>query len=257
MNFNLKIQTYIYLMNFAYLIVPGCNNCAYTDGLVLLNESVLSLKQYVKYNKIYIYYGYDESSKDKLKDIEIFINDNNLIGINIKYLKHDFGIFENKEIANSIVNPYRLNILIEKLYILLNHTQNEELCFVDLDTVFKENIKNFNFDLQTPILYNYECRLFQTRNLRNFFTIMNYEIDNNYCMFNSGFIYIPLKMRENIAKEAIDLVINMNKYNDNLRVAKDLDEQIAISIIIFKYYRENIKFINNFLIHSFGRHIKK
>jgi hypothetical protein len=244
-------------MNFAYLIVPGCNNCPYTDGLVLLNESVLSLKQYVKCNKIYIYYGYDNSSKDKLKDIELFIKEHTLIGVNIGNLKHDFGTFDNKEIANSIINPYRLNILIEKLYILLNHDKNEEICFVDLDTKFKNNIYEFSFDLQTPILYNYECSLFQTRNLRNFFTLMNYKIDENYCMFNSGFIYIPLKMREIIAKEAIDLVINMNNYNDNLRVAKDLDEQIAISIIIYKYYRNNIKFINKYLIHSFGRHIKK
>jgi hypothetical protein len=242
-------------MNFAYLLVPGCNNCTYPDGLQLLNKSIISLKLYEPYKNIYIYYGFDESSKDKIFEIQKYIIDNNLIGINIGYLKHDFGIFENKEIAKSINNPYRLNILIEKLYILLNHDENEEICFVDLDTLFKDNSSNFKFDLNIPILYDAECRLLNTRNLRNFFKVMNYNIDDNYWMFNSGFIYIPLNMRKKIAKEAIDLVIDMNNYSDELRCARDIDEQIAISIIIYKYYGKNIKLFKDYLIHTFGRHI--
>ena len=243
-------------MNFAYLIVPGCNNCPYDDGLILLQKSINSLRKYLPESKIYIYYGYDESSKNKIYEIEDFIKNNELIPKNIGHLKHEFGRIEFDHVANSIKNPYRLNILIEKIYILLNHNENEEICFIDLDTEFKSNITEFNFDKINPILYNNENPLLDQRGLGDFFKNINYNIDNKSRMFNSGFIYIPLKERKKIAQECIDLVLEMNKYSDKKRLAKDLDEQIAISIIVYKYYKTNIKYIEPCLIHSFGRHIK-
>jgi hypothetical protein len=242
-------------MNFAYLLIPGCNNHTYSDGIILLHDSVTSLKKYLPTSKIYIYYGYDDTNMDKIDNIKSFIQNNNLIGRDIGKLKHNFDRIEYDHVANSIVNPYRLNILIEKIYILLNH-ENEEICFVDLDTKFKPNISNYSFNLNKPILYNNENHLLSQRGLDNFFKIINYNLDNNSRMFNSGFIYIPLNKRKQIAQEAIDLVLNMNKYSDKLRLAKDLDEQIALSIIIFKYYNTNIDYIEPYLIHSMGKHIK-
>jgi hypothetical protein len=243
-------------MNFVYLIVPGCNNCSYEDGLILLKNSVNSLLKYLPESKIYIYYGYDESSKNKLEEIEKYLTNNSkLIGINIGELKHNFPRIEHDHVANSIKNPYRLNILIEKIYILLNHNSLEEIIFTDLDTEFNENILNYQFCLDKPILYSNENKLLNQRSLESFFSMINYNVHPQSRMFNSGIIYIPLKKRKLIAQEALDLVLLMNKFSDKLRLAKDLDEQIAISVIIYKYYKENILFLNNCLTHYMGRHI--
>ena len=243
-------------MNFAYLIVPGCNNCPYEDGLTLLYNSVNSLLKYLPNSKIYIYYGYDESSKNKLEEIEKYVQENkHLIGINIGELKHNFPRIEHDHVANSIKNPYRLNILIEKIYILLNHNPIEEIIFVDLDTEFNENIQNYQFNYDKPILYSNENTLLNQRSLESFFSMINYNVDSQSRMFNSGIIYIPLKNRKIIAQESLDLVLLMNKFSDKLRLAKDLDEQISISIIIYKYYKENILFLNSYVKHYMGRHI--
>ncbi len=40
------------MINFAYLLVQGCNNCEY-DGIPQLRESIISLKNFHKDCKIY------------------------------------------------------------------------------------------------------------------------------------------------------------------------------------------------------------
>ena len=241
-------------MIFAYLIVQGCNGCPY-DGIRQLEESVNSLKSNLPDSKVYIYYGYDETSKDKVTDIETFISSNNLIGVNIGQLKHNFPIIENKEIANSIKNPYRLNILIEKIYILLNHDEKEEVMFVDLDTVFNSNIKNFHVNKNEAVVYSNERSLLSQRCLSNFFKQLNYPVKSSSRMYNTGFIYIPAEKRKAITQEALDLVLQMNTISDTQRVAKDLDEQISLSIIIHKYFNR-ITNINHCLKHNMGQHIR-
>lgn len=244
-------------MIFSYLLVQGCNNCPY-NGIPQLKASVTSLKLNLPNCKIYIYYGYDESSKDKVTEIEAFISSNNLIGVNIGHLKHNFPVIENKRIASSIKNPYRLNILIEKIYILLNHDEKEEMMFVDLDTVFNSNIKTFQMSKNEPVLYSKEIPiekpLLKQRNLENFFKQLNYPVNSDCKMYNTGFIYIPAEKRKAIAQEALDLLFKMNTISDTQRVAKDLDEQVSLSIIIHKYY-SNIKFIRKCLKHNMGQHI--
>jgi len=245
-------------MFFAYLLVPGCNGCSYDDGLQLLSNSVNSLRKFLPNSKIYIYYGYDETSKNKIPEIENYINTNNLEGINIGHIKHNFPIIEYESVAQSVKNPYRLNILIEKIYLLINHTQEEEIIFVDLDTEFKENITTLDKDFfNCPVLFSNENPLLNERGLGSFFNKINYFVDPESRMFNSGVIYIPSNKRKLIAEEALELVLRMNEESDKLRLAKDLDEQIAISIIIFKYYKNNIRFFENYLNHFMGRHIKQ
>ena len=248
----IKFLIYIYMI-FSYLLVQGCNNCPY-DGIPQLKASVTSLKLNLPNCKIYIYYGYDESSKDKLTEIEAFISSKNLIGVNIGHLKHNFPIIENKKIASSIKNPYRLNILIEKIYILLNHDEKEEVMFVDLDTVFNSNIKNFQVSKNEPVVYSKEKPLLSQRGLENFFKQLNYPVKSDCNMYNTGFIYIPAEKRKAIAREALDLLFKMNTISDTQRVAKDLDEQISLSIIIHKYYGK-IRFIQKCLKHNMGQHI--
>lgn len=234
-------------MNYVYLLVPGCNGYGKNYcGLEKLKFSIDSLKNNTtKYNKIYLYYGYDESCIDKMESIERFCNDNNIIGINFGYLKHDFGICH----ARCISNPYRLNILVEKIYILINHNLDEEICVVDIDTEFNKNIDEYQIDITKPILWENEGVLLHKRNLKEFFKTMNYEVDSTTNMYNTGFIFVPSNIRKQIGEESIKLVMEMNKYEDSQRCAKDLDEQIALSVIIHKYFKGNINFFNKILNH--------
>ncbi len=233
-------------MNYVYLLVPGCNGYGQNYcGLEKLKFSIDSLKKNTnKYNKIYVYYGYDNTSFERINDIKIYCEENNLIGVNIGNLKHDFGICH----ASGISNPYRLNILIEKIYILINHDENEEICFIDIDTEFNTEIDNYVFDYKTPILWANEHKLLCGRDLRKFFKTMNYYVDPESIMFNSGVIYIPKENRKKIGEESLNLVLEMNKYEDCLRVARDLDEQIALSIIIYKHYK-NVNLFKDILNH--------
>lgn len=238
-------------MNYVYLLVPGCNEYGKNyNGLDKLKFSIDSLKKNtINYNKIYLYYGYDETSFERIEPIQNFCSDNNIIGINIGKLKHDFGICH----ARGISNPYRLNILVEKIYILINHDPSEEICFIDIDTEFHKNINNYEFDLSKPILWENEGNLYNSRHLGNFFNSINYELDPSTMMYNTGVIFIPLNIRNQIGQEAINLVLEMNKYDDSQRVAKDLDEQIALSVIIHKYFKNNINFFNNVLNHYWSK----
>lgn len=238
-------------MNYAYLIVEGCNGYGKNYfGVEKLKYSIESLKKCTnKYNNIYVYYSYDDTNVDSIEKIVNFCNESNVIPINIGHLKHDFG-----KGCREMSNPYRLNILIEKIYILLNHDQNEEICFVDLDTEFNQNIDTYEYDLSVPLLWNKEYPLLGSRNLGEFFNnIMKYPIDQTSMMFNSGFIFIPKDNRILIARESIDLVIEMNKYPDNVRCCKDLDEQVALSVIIYKHYKDNIKFMDKILNHYWDK----
>ena len=240
------------MINFAYLLVQGCNNCEY-DGIPQLRESIISLKNFHKDCKIYLYYGYDESSQKKMYQIEEFIKEQNLIGINIGHLKHNFFRIEHEHIADRVKNPYRLNILIEKIYILLNHNDNEDVILLDIDTKFKSSV---NLDMSIPLLYCNESSLLNQRSLGSFFEKINYSVPENSRMFNTGTVFIPKNNRKKIAQEALDLVLLMNTISDKERVAKDLDEQISLSIVILKYYKK-INFALNFLDHYMGQHIKK
>ena len=238
-------------MNFAYLLVQGCNNCEY-DGIPLLRESIISLRHFHQNCKIYLYYGYDSTSKNKVQDIEDFIKEYNLIGINIENLKHNFPRIEYDHVANSIKNPYRLNILIEKIYILLKHNYNEEIILLDIDTKINSPLK---FDTSIPLLYSNENLLLNQRSLGSFFKKINYYVPTNARMFNTGTVFIPKNNRKIIAQEALDLVLLMNTISDKERLAKDLDEQISLSIVIFKHYKK-INFASKFLDHYMGQHIK-
>jgi hypothetical protein len=238
-------------MNFAYLLVQGCNNYEY-DGIPQLRESIISLKHFHKDCKIYLYYGYDESSKDRIYQIEEFIKQYNLIGINIGHLKHNFSKIEYDHIANCIKNPYRLNILVEKIYILLNHDNNEEVILLDIDTKIKSS---FKFDMSIPLLYSNENPLLNQRSLDCFFKKINYTVPENACMFNTGTVFIPKNNRKRIAQETLDLVLLMNTISDKERLAKDLDEQISLSIVIFKHYKK-INYASQFIEHYMGQHIK-
>ena len=243
-------------MIFAYLLVQGCNGCTY-NGIPQLEKSINSLRAYLPDSKIYVYYGYDETSKDKVPDIETFISSKNLIGVNIGHLKHNFPIIGMKYVAETINNPYRFNILIEKIYVLLNHDEKEEVMYVDVDTIFKPQIRNFRVTNDNAIFYDKGSKLLIQRNLDNFFKQLNYPVRSDSCMYNTGFIYVPANKRKAIAQEALDLVLLMNTISDTQRFAKDLDEQISLSIIIQKHYPNKIKVMTNFMQNNMGQHIKK
>jgi hypothetical protein len=243
-------------MIFAYLLVQGCNGCTY-NGIPQLEKSINSLRAYLPDSKIYVYYGYDETSKDKVPDIETFISSKNLIGVNIGHLKHNFPIIGMKYVAETINNPYRFNILIEKIYVLLNHDEKEEVMYVDVDTIFKPQIRNFRVTNDNAILYDKGSKLLIQRNLDNFFKQLNYPVRSDSCMYNTGFIYVPANKRKAIAQEALDLVLSMNTISDTQRFAKDLDEQISLSIIIQKHYYNKINVMTNFMQNNMGQHIKK
>ena len=130
------------------------------------------------------------------------------------------------------------------------------MMFVDLDTVFNSNIKNFHVNKNEAVVYSNErpLPLLKQRGLENFFKQLNYPVKSDSNMYNTGFIYIPAEKRKAIAQEALDLLFKMNTISDTQRVAKDLDEQISLSIIIHKYYSK-IRFIQKCLKHNMGQHI--
>tara|TARA_Y100001980_G_C14460860_1_gene242799 strand:+ start:271 stop:852 length:582 start_codon:yes stop_codon:yes gene_type:complete len=176
-----------------------------------------------------------------------YCNENAIIFKDIGKLKHDFGRI-NKHVT--IKNSYRLNILIEKIYILLNHSLSENIVFIDIDNVIQRNIPLQIFNNSNIILSEKEDNnLLNIRNLKNAFDEININIDNTTPSYNSGFIYIPSKDRKIIAQEVINMIIYMNKYDDKKRIAKDLDEQIALSAIAYKYYKNNIKTMNAYTKH--------
>jgi FkbM family methyltransferase len=238
-------------MNYVYLIVEGCNGYGKDfNGIEKLDFSIKSLKKNTsKYKNIYVYYSYDDTNIDTQDKIINYCKNNNIISIDNGKLKHDFG-----KSCKNISNPYRLNILIEKIYILLNHDDNEDICFVDLDTEFNYTIDKYIYNLNKPILWTNEYNLLQKKKLVNFFNnIMKYNVDIESRMFNTGFIFIPKLYRKSLAKEALQLALEMNKYPDNLRPCKDLDEQIALSIVIFKYYKNNIILMNKHINHYWDK----
>jgi hypothetical protein len=234
-------------MNFVYLLVPGCNGFQTDyDGIEKIDISIKSLRNnYNQINKIYIYSGYDDFNYNKLEKYEKYCIENNLIFVNFGKLKHLF-----KKSNRNSPNPFQLAILIEKLYILKNHSIDEEICYVDIDTEFNQNMQNYIFDLSKPIMHAKEYNLFNNyRHINKIFEAMNKNYDKDFYMFNSGIIYIPKNMRIQIAQKAIDLVIKMNNYDENLRICNRLDEQIAISFYINKYYKNNINILEKCVQH--------
>ena len=238
-------------MNFVYLLVPGCN--VYGEnykGIKKLEHSYNSLRKYCStINKIYLYIGYDDSSVQRIAEIESWAHYKDIIVINIGKLQHSFTtLYKNGS------NPYRLNILIEKINILKNHNIEEDICFVDIDTEFKENFSSYRFDLTKPIFHDKEYKMLNScRNIDRCFDAMHYMVSPETYMYNSGIIYIPKVMRMTLACEAYKLVIEMNKYPDNNRIANDLDEQIALSIVVSKYYNHNINLLKDYVKHHWDK----
>jgi hypothetical protein len=220
-------------MNFCYLLIPGCYGYGQDyDGLTKMSNSIKSLRLNCdKINKIYVY-GIDDNS-EKANQIQTYCK-NNQISFQAINLKHHF--ISNRHHSN----PCQLSILIEKLYLLRDHIPNENICYVDVDTEFCETFNNFNFDLNKPVLHEKEYPMFNSyRGIERIFNILNKPIDMSIYMYNSGIIFVPLEKRKQIAQESIDLVIEMNKYDDtSTRVCNRLDEQLAISFYIQKYYSE-------------------
>jgi hypothetical protein len=220
-------------MNFAYLLVPRCNGRGENyHGLQKLMYSYESLRKfYSNIQTVYLYIGHDSSSIHRIPDIIEWAQNQEIVLVDIGALTHSFSTM-----YKGGQNPYRLNILIEKIRLLQNFPNDEEICFVDIDTEFLEKFTNYRFDPQYPIFHARESILLHVRNLRTFFQSANIEVDANTNMYNTGIIFLPKEKRASICKEAYDLVLEMNKYPDNTRIANDLDEQIALSIVASKHF---------------------
>ena len=233
-----------------YLLVPGCNGYGENyNGIEKLEFSYNSLRKYCSnINKVYLYIGYDDTSIQRIERIEEWVKDKDIILKNFGKLEHSF-----ETSYKGGQNPLRLNILIEKIKILQKHDTNEDICFVDIDTEFKENFLSYKFDLSIPIFHEKEYPMLSARNLKAFFESMNYDVGSDIYMYNSGIIYIPKDMRSTLTNEAFKLVLEMNKYPDNTRHANDLDEQIALSIVVSKFYNNRINVLRNYITHHWDK----
>ena len=234
-------------INYCYLYVPGSKGIGGYNGLEKIKFSIDSLKKYSEYDNIYVYCGNDGTDIDEIPKMKKYCNENKIIFIDIGTLKHDFGRI-NKHIT--IKNPYRLNILIEKVYILLNHSDLENIVVLDIDNVLQHKLSIDIFTDMNALLAEKENNyILNVRNLKEAFDEMNISINDKTPYYNSGFIYIPKKNRKKIAKEIIDMILTMNRFDDKKRIAKDLDEQIAVSSIIYKYYNNNIQTVDKYFKH--------
>jgi hypothetical protein len=224
-------------VNFAYLYINEYENLQdKIDFFEQLKKSTEFLKRHTVNPVIYVYH----SSNDT--EIKEYCMSNGYIAKPISYHRPFTGL---------------IKILVEKIFILKDFSDDEEVVLLDVDTVFKQYVDDNTWG-SIPILWSAEYYITQFRNLDKILPSLPwYEIDINfdtsYIMYNTGVVYIPKKERKEICRKALWITDRLNDGKDpEFRYGNKLDEQIGLSIAICdRYlYKEGI-FISNQIIDHF------
>jgi hypothetical protein len=134
-----------------------------------------------------------------------------------------------------------IKILVEKIFILRDFPENEEVVLLDVDTAFKRPIDDSVW-ARHPILWSAEYYITQFRNLDKILPYLPwYEVDidfnTTYVMYNTGVVYIPKEHRREICAKALWITDRLNDgKNPDFRHGNKLDEQIGLSIAIHNKY---------------------
>ena len=103
---------------------------------------------------------------------------------------------------------------------------------------------------------HYKPNLMDLNPIERIFNILNKPIDMSVYMYNSGIIFIPREKRVQIAQQAIDLIIEMNKYNDvETRGCNRLDEQLAVTFYIQQHFHNGMMCIMKRRIYRIRIHV--
>ena len=224
-------------MNFAYLYINEYENEQdKLDFFEQLKKSIELLKRYTKNPAIYIYHS---STDDEIQD---YCLAHGYISKPISYHRPFTGL---------------IKILVEKIFILLDFPDDQDVVLLDVDTVFKSYTDDSIWG-SIPILWSAEYYITQWRNLDKILPSLPwYEVDikfdPSYIMYNTGVVYIPKSGRKEVCRKALWITDRLNDGKDpEFRYGNKLDEQIGLSIAICdRYlYKEGI-FISNQIIDHF------
>ncbi len=223
-------------MNFAYLYINEYKNAQdKVDFFEQLKKSIECLKMYTVNPAIYIYHSFSDL------EIQTYCQENGYISKIITSRRPFTGL---------------IRILIEKIFILMDFSDSEDVVLLDVDTAFKSHIDNSIWG-NNPILWSAEYYITQFRNLDKILPSLPwYEVDidfnTSYIMYNTGVIYIPKLDRKEICRKALWIVDRLNDGKDpELRYGNKLDEQIGLSISICDRYlnKEGIFICNQIIDH--------
>lgn len=210
-------------MNYAYLYVNEYKGQEKIDFFDQLKKSIEVLKRCTIDPKIFVYHHEDDT------EIVGYCNSNRINAVPIKFHRPFHGI---------------IRILVEKIFILRDFPEDEEIVLLDVDTLFRYNISDSIWQ-KHPILWDAEYYITQFRNLDKVLPFLPwYEIDINfdttYVMYNTGVVYIPKEHRREICQKALWITDRLNDgKNPDFRYGNKLDEQIGLSIAIHEKYRNN------------------
>lgn len=230
-------------MNYSYLFIDNLNGHSYENGLNELKASFGTLKNNV-------------SEEDS-----VIVFNNEISGKNIDF-------FREKNIIHHYVNPSRnyagsdtfnpISILVEKIIALKNYDLNQDIVLLDIDTVFTQRPPDDVWNPNFVVLNEIEYYLMDWRNLDKVLPYIPWKevdinFDNSFPMYNTGVIYIPKKFRKEICEKALWIVdyLNNGTFNPDDRYGNKLDEQIALSVVLYDIYGKynHIKLANSFIYH--------
>lgn len=224
-------------MNFAYLYINEYENEQDKfDFFEQLKKSIELLNRHTQNPKIYIYHSTGDS------EIRDYCLINGYISKPISYHRPFTGL---------------IKILVEKIFILKDFPDDQDVVLLDVDTAFKSYTDDSVWG-NIPILWSAEYYITQWRNLDKILPSLPwYEVDikfdTSYIMYNTGVVYIPKNDRKEICRKALWITDRLNDGKDpEFRYGNKLDEQIGLSIAICdRYlYKEGI-FISNQIIDHF------
>ena len=224
-------------MNFAYLYINEYENEQdKIDFFEQLKKSIELLKRYTTNPNIYIYHSHDDSQ------IQEYCISSGYISKPITYHRPFTGL---------------IRILVEKIFILLDFSADQDVVLLDVDTVFKTYVDDSTWG-DAPILWSAEYYITQFRNLDKILPALPwYEVDINfdpsYIMYNTGVVYVPKEGRKEVCRKALWVVDRLNDGKDpEFRYGNKLDEQIGLSIAISdRYLHKKTIFIANQVIDHF------
>lgn len=223
-------------MNFAYLYINEYENEQdRIDLFEQLKKSIQVLRRNTSNPVIHIYHSPND------REIIDYGSENGFVLKPVSYHRPFTGL---------------IKILVEKIFILRDFPENEDVVLLDVDTAFKQYVDDSVWG-NVPILWSAEYYITAFRNLDKILPSLPwYEVDINfspsYIMYNTGVVYIPKEERNEICRKALWITDRLNDGKDpEFRYGNKLDEQIGLSISVCDRYlnREGVYVCDQIIDH--------
>jgi hypothetical protein len=217
-------------MNYAYLYINHQEEPDKTDLFDQLKKSIEILKDKdPTHGSIHIF------ADCQYPELLSYCRDQGLFLRSIRYNKKYGGI---------------LDILVEKINLLKNFNNEQEITLLDIDTACIQNIPENFWKPDHAVLWHAEYYITQFRNLDKVLPTLplkqlGIDFDQSFIMYNTGVIYIPKNQRQLICETALEIVeiLNSDDYDVEFRYGNKLDEQIGLSLAIHQHYSKENKII--------------